>query len=935
MTDEGTSTSSLVDVDQSVASKVPFGQLCQLFERVKKHKSNPGRRQELENFMKKWREHSDKLHSHIIADGKRPKDSFFPVMRLLLPQLDRARPAYGAKETMLAKLYIDALGLSRTNPDALKMLEYRDPKTNRMATGDFAEITYMHVLSKRCTTEGSLTIEEINEHLDKIAHYNNDKKKDMVQRTLMSIIRTTSASQQKWLIRILLKDMKLGLGQTVILNTFHKDAEELFNVTTNLEEVCVKLYQPSIELADAEIRLFMPFRPMLAFNAKLNEVENLMTNKEFRLEIKYDGERSQLHKNKSDYKYYSRSGKEYSFSFGENPYSGTLTPHIHHLFSPNVASCILDGEMMGYNPELKTYMQKGGQFDVKHIIEDSDLQPCFVAFDVLNLNGQNLTSEPLHKRVKLLDSIFSESEGRMRVTEAKNASTNQEVSDFLNEAIDRCEEGIIVKHPNSTYAPNKRRGSGWFKIKPDYVGGVVDDLDLVIVGGKFGSGRHANLINKFMLAVRDGDGYDAKYKSFSMVGSGYSNKELMEITETLKPHLKVFQKHSPPSWLVLARDKPEVTVHPENSIVVQVRAAEITKSSAYATGCTLRFPRIVKTRTDKTAKDAMDVDQLTQICEVAEGKLAVRPATLTRENTPKKRKIQTEPKQTVSTRFLGADLTEVEQSSSSFDGFELCVLHTVLKTLKADLERKIASNGGSVVRNPTQNTHCVVAENEKNIRVRSVIKAGKYDVLKLSWLERCLRMNKVLPFAPEDIIFATAKTKEELTSRFDQYGDEYDAELGGEDLSKLFSTLPADDNSPKNLDPQSIRAVQTTINTISSRYSAFGFHDLPTSVFLGLHFYVNDKLILNDPTTTVNSLESREIRSLVIFFSGVLDEQLTQRTTHCIFIPTEVPQGSMEAITEYRGAARKKFHIISADWVRRCVDAGSLVPEKQYEYKKS
>lgn len=224
-------------VDHQVASKVPFGQLCKLFERIKKAKSNSTRQQEIENFIKKWRTHHDNLHAKLIASGKIPKDSFFPVLRLLLPQLDRARPSYGAKETMLAKLYINVLGLSKTNADALKILEYRNPKTNRTATGDFAEIAYIHVLSKRCTTEGSLSIEEINDHLDMMARYNNERKKDMVQKTLMNLIKTTSAEQQKWLIRILLKDLKLGLGQAVILKAFHKDAEELFNVTTNLEEV--------------------------------------------------------------------------------------------------------------------------------------------------------------------------------------------------------------------------------------------------------------------------------------------------------------------------------------------------------------------------------------------------------------------------------------------------------------------------------------------------------------------------------------------------------------------------------------------------------------------------------------------------------------------------------------------------------------------------
>lgn len=107
----------------------------------------------------------------------------------------------------------------------------------------------------------------------------------------------------------------------------------------------------------------------------------------------------------------------------------------------------------------------------------------------------------------------------------------------------------------------------------------MDDLDLIIVGGKFGSGRHGNLINKFMLAVRDGEGSEAKFRSFSMVGSGYSNKELLEITETLKPHLNVFQKQSPPDWLILSKDKPEVTIHPQKSIVVQVRSLVLTSAT--------------------------------------------------------------------------------------------------------------------------------------------------------------------------------------------------------------------------------------------------------------------------------------------------------------------------------------------------------------------
>lgn len=52
----------------------------------------------------------------------------------------------------------------------------------------------------------------------------------------------TSAEEQKWLIRIILKDMKLGLGQSSVLDTFHPDAKDLYDVTNTLSEVGTLLF---------------------------------------------------------------------------------------------------------------------------------------------------------------------------------------------------------------------------------------------------------------------------------------------------------------------------------------------------------------------------------------------------------------------------------------------------------------------------------------------------------------------------------------------------------------------------------------------------------------------------------------------------------------------------------------------------------------------
>lgn len=105
-----------------------------------------------------------------------------------------------------------------------------------------------------------------------------------------------SAIEQKWLIRIILKDFKLGISQNPILDIYHPDAQELYNVTNDLEKVCSSLTDPNDRSFGIEISLFKPFRPMLADRAPVNRVLSKMGHKPFYVETKLDGERTQIHK---------------------------------------------------------------------------------------------------------------------------------------------------------------------------------------------------------------------------------------------------------------------------------------------------------------------------------------------------------------------------------------------------------------------------------------------------------------------------------------------------------------------------------------------------------------------------------------------------------------------------------------------------------------
>ena len=157
---------------QTVAAHVPFADLCSTLERIQKGKDRAEKIRHFKEFLDSWRKFHDALHKN----RKDVTDSFYPAMRLILPQLERERMAYGIKETMLAKLYIELLNLPREGKDAQKLLNYRTPSGARTDAGDFAMIAYF-VLKPRCLQKGSLTIQQVNELLDLVASNNSGKKK--------------------------------------------------------------------------------------------------------------------------------------------------------------------------------------------------------------------------------------------------------------------------------------------------------------------------------------------------------------------------------------------------------------------------------------------------------------------------------------------------------------------------------------------------------------------------------------------------------------------------------------------------------------------------------------------------------------------------------------------------------------------------------------
>lgn len=404
--------------------------------------------------------------------------------------------------------------LAKEGDDAQKLLNYKTPRGGKGSTGDFAGIAYT-VLQNRCPEKGCLTIYEINESLDNISISNASHDRTAIKKTLQQLLRTSTASEQKWLIRIIVKELKIGISENTILTLFHLDSVDLFSVCADLQKVCIDLIDPKFRLNEAEIQLFTPFRPMLGQRASIPQILKLSEGKPVYVETKFDGDRIQLHKQGDNYRYFSRSSKDYSTTFGTIAEEGSFTSQIHETFNTAIHSCILDGEMVGYNIEDGSIIPKGDNIDVKAIgfgtstqlpyaaNKYANMQQCFVVFDVLMINGKNFANLPLTDRSEELKTVFTPKVGVLHLVDRKEVQFRDELVAALNDAIDNREEGLLVKIPSSIYQPDKRKGSGWLKIKPEYLDSLSDKLDLIILGGYYGTGRRGGMVSHFLLGVAD------------------------------------------------------------------------------------------------------------------------------------------------------------------------------------------------------------------------------------------------------------------------------------------------------------------------------------------------------------------------------------------------------------------------------------------------
>ncbi|KFB48828.1 AGAP000623-PA-like protein [Anopheles sinensis] len=742
----------------------------------------------IQKFFNEFKQHRSIAHTGNEAP------TIYPVLRLLVPELDRERKSYGLREKTLGEGYVRALALDRNSDEATRLLSHRS------VGADLAD-QLVPLLRGRCPARGELSVAEVNRRLDALAN----QPAKVVEAELSFLIEHCSPLEHRWLVRIVLRKLRLGyLSARRILQLYHPDAPALLDSTGELRHVVQQLENtPDGEdlalqtpTVGSSIRLFHFIKPMLCQRLELPQVGALLTRHTFWLETKMDGERFQIHKDGPRYRYLSRNGVDYSETFGStaDQLDGTLTPMLAQLLKESVTSVILDGEMMVFDRRTLRYRDKcDGGADVKALRPgNGELRACFCVYDVLLLNGTPLTDLPYGERAALLGTVFvREQIGFLVRCKRELVRDAPHLVQLLNEAIDGQQEGVVLKREDAPYRPNRRAGGGWYKIKPDYIAGLVTDFDLVVLGGYYNAYRSA--VNVLVVGAVDDAGH---YLPVVKVSMGLSDAQWTELNRSLRPHWREVKREEATGPVRWGRSgPPDVCIDPAASIVLQLKGSELVRSGSYAAGYTIRFPRIVAIRSDKLPDEVCQVAELKRLANeehdprsVTEGdasrkafKLANGHVTL-EHFAPVSNPGSSKPGPSGGRRRKLTVATTTGKDTTVEGGIlarrDICVMGGFPGCAPIrELEALVRRHGGRAVANPSDNTFAIVVTggSEKSFKVRKFIETGRYDMVRADWLQRATANDAghLEPFRPSDMLSHTEATRLALAEAYDRYGDSY------------------------------------------------------------------------------------------------------------------------------------------------------------------
>jgi len=564
--------------------------------------------------------------------------------------LNQVAPAFEGLELGVAETNI-MKAIAQTTGRSLQQI-----KQDAQEAGDLGIVAERSRSSQRMMfTPAPHTVEAMFTKLKNIAKMSGATSMQKKVDTIKGLFVACRHSEARFFVRSLLGKLRIGLAEQSILQALSQavtltppieNKDEPFNLNAlqgrneatikqKVEETAMIIktvfcqcpdYNQIIPIVIADgvadlaekckMRPGIPLKPMLAQPTKgVHEVLERFDGIDFTCEWKYDGERAQIHMDeKGTISIYSRNQENNTSKYPD------VISRIDVSKRDSVKSFIIDTEAVAWDREKKQIMpfQVLSTRKRKDATEaDIKVQVCVYMFDLLYLNGENLVETPFLKRRELLYEHFQEVEGEWKFATKLDTNDMCELQTFLDDAIKGNCEGLMVKtlEKEATYEIAKR-SRNWLKLKKDYMAGIGDSLDLVVLGGYKGKGKRTGTYGGFLLGCYDQE--NEEYQSICKIGTGFSDDDLQEHTTFFKEHIikepRSYYRissttHMPDDWFDACQ-------------VWEVKCADLSLSPAYYAGIgivdpekgiSLRFPRFIRIRDDKTVEDSTSAQQVAQM----------------------------------------------------------------------------------------------------------------------------------------------------------------------------------------------------------------------------------------------------------------------------------------------------------------------------------
>jgi DNA ligase-1 len=428
----------------------------------------------------------------------------------------------------------------------------------------------------------TISLSELGETFERLAATSGSIEKKNI---LVELLRKLDAQGVRFAVKILLREFRIGLQEglveAAVAKAFGRKLDSVRRANMFTGDIgAAALLAKSDALDSATMTLFHPFAFMLAQPEEDPAEIVAALGADAFADDKYDGIRAQIHTDGVEVRIYSRTLDDVTHRFPEIEAAARTLGH----------SVILDGEIVAFSDRILPFAVIQTRLGRRKVSEKllAEAPVAFFAFDILYIDGQALFETPLHERALRLVEIAKGDV--IRLCDRGAARDGAHLDALFDAARARANEGLVVKDPQSIYAPG-RRGKSWLKYKK-----ALATLDCVVTAAEYGHGKRRAVLSDYTFAVRR----DGELVNIGKAYSGLTDVEIERMTE----HFKA---------TTISRHGPVHLVAP--TVVLEIAFDRIQESKRHKSGYALRFPRIARIRDDKTVEQISTIDEVRRIYE--------------------------------------------------------------------------------------------------------------------------------------------------------------------------------------------------------------------------------------------------------------------------------------------------------------------------------